>query len=543
MDAQIGIIASWLTSNDGVLSICTAILLWVVFAFFSFRRRIGPIVKGVNLAIADISGLDGEQGFAQNFEAFDEKLKQNPVFGHAWGEFEETLIKDPLMEPLAVRNTRSAGEFFNRNSAIGDRLNLRFYSALPNLLTGTGILGTFIGLVAGIWLASGGLGSNDTDTVKQALENLLNGASLAFMTSIVGLVSSIFFSWGEKHATHRLDGRIRTWNDHLDARLRRVTGETFAMTQLAESKQQTEILTQFTNDLAFQIADAFQDRMSHAIGPTMERLVSAVEEMRSDQGKRNDEALHAMLEKFSASLSGSAGQELETLGQTLSNLNDKLETQIGALGDRQEQINAASTKSIDDLSNVFKWSISQVKKGVSEAIDEVVIKVGSLVNEIGQATETAARVSGEYKEILDSTSEAVSDLNDAASTMTSLATPMAEAAVSFKRTAEDIKAASDHHQQVAAEVGQALGRIAEIQSELKDSWARYEARFDQVDASLAKVVQELVNGIDNYTDRIKEMVNGLDQHTSSIVADLAGANSELSSAVEELADTLNRHRA
>ena len=378
MKEQFDFIANAITGNYGVFVICLSIFLWALFAFIVFRLRIRPVVKGVEQAIGDIQPLKNEAEFAEHFEKFEEQLGENRILSHTWSEFSETLIKDPTIEPLAVRNTRSASEYFHRNRVIGGRLNIRFYSALPNLLTGTGILGTFVGLVAGIWLASEGLGSPDAEEVKQALQKLLNGASLAFMTSITGLITSILFSWREKHWIHKLDGRISTWNDELDRHLERVTGESLATNQLIESKQQTEILTQFTSELAFQIADAFQDRISTSLGPTLERLIGAVESMREEHGKRNDDALHAMIEKFSESLSGSAGQELATLGETLSNLNDKIEGQIGALGDRQEQINEASQKSIDDLSKVFQWSLAQIKSGIGDALEEVTTKVGTI---------------------------------------------------------------------------------------------------------------------------------------------------------------------
>jgi hypothetical protein len=59
------------------------------------------------------------------------------------------------------------------------------------------ILGTFIGLVAGIYLASTNLASDNIVLAKQAMQQLLHGASLAFITSIFGLSSSIVFSWRE----------------------------------------------------------------------------------------------------------------------------------------------------------------------------------------------------------------------------------------------------------------------------------------------------------------------------------------------------------
>lgn len=542
MKEQFDLIANTITGGFGVLIICASILLWALIAFLFFKFRISPIVKGVDLALKDIAPFKGEAEFAEHFEKFEEQLSKNNILSHTWSEFSETLIKDPTIEPLAVRNTRSATEYFYRNSVIGGRVNIRFYSALPNLLTGTGILGTFIGLVAGIWLASEGLASPDAEEVKQALQKLLNGASLAFMTSITGLVTSILFSWREKHWIHRLDSRISTWNNELDRHLERITGESIAIKQLIESRQQTEILTQFTTELAFQIADAFQDRISTSLGPTLERLTTAVERMQEEHGKRNDDALHAMVEKFSESLSGSAGQELASLGETLSNLNDKIEGQVGALGERQEQINEASQKSIDDLSKVFKWSLAQIKSGIGDALAEVIEKMGGLIGEMNKTMDGATHLSSEFKLILDNTGEAVNELNDAASSLSLLASPIADTSATFKATAEDIKTVTERNEEISSQIGQSVSNITDLQTELKDSWARYEERFEQVDASMAKVMQELLMGLESYTERVKEFVSGLDKHTSSIVSDLAGANSELSTAVEELTDSLTRVR-
>ncbi|TOQ08322.1 hypothetical protein CGH04_20465, partial [Vibrio parahaemolyticus] len=69
---------------------------------------------------------------------------------------------------------------------------MRYFNSVPNKLTGLGILGTFLGLVAGIYLASSGIGSNNIDEAKGALSHLLDGASLAFLTSIAGLITSMF---------------------------------------------------------------------------------------------------------------------------------------------------------------------------------------------------------------------------------------------------------------------------------------------------------------------------------------------------------------
>lgn len=533
-------ISAGITSGTSVLLVSTAIVIWALIAYLRFRSGMSPVVSAVNQAVVDISRHDGESGFVNGFHEFEERMQQNPIMCHAWNEFSETLIKDPLLEPAGIRNTRAASEHFSRNSVIGDRVNLRFYNALPNLLTGSGILGTFIGLVAGIWLAGRGLASSDTEVVKQALQQLLNGASLAFMTSIAGLISSILFSWHEKHVVHNLEAGIRKWNEALDSRLIRVTGESLATQQLAESRQQTIVLGQFTSELAFQIADAFQDRISASLGPTLERLVTAVEEMRTDQHKRNDDALQGMLEKFSSSLTSSAGRELSTLGETLATLNDKLEVQVSSLAKQQEDINNASTKSMNDMSRVFQWSLDQMKTGIKDALGEVEDTVSKLMSEMATVVDNATTLGKEFSQILENTGEVVTNLNDAANTVSSATEPMLESVSDIKSATYEIKNVADINGQIANQINESVSRIGVLQSDIKDSWSRYEERFDQVDASMAKTMRELVTGLETYTERVKVFIKGLDEHTSSIVKDLAGASSELSSAVEELGDTLTR---
>ncbi len=61
---------------------------------------------------------------------------------------------------------------------------------MPSHLTAVGILGTFLGLAAGIGMAAEGLTASAQQAVTQALKQLLAGESLAFVTSILG----IFFS-------------------------------------------------------------------------------------------------------------------------------------------------------------------------------------------------------------------------------------------------------------------------------------------------------------------------------------------------------------
>ena len=563
-------VAELITSPIGVSVVCVSIVCWALMAYIVFRVRINPVIRELHKVLRGLSPSTENQKFAEEFEQYNESVRRSPVLQHIWHEFDETLIKLPDSEPPAIRNTRGAGEYFTQAAVIGNRLNLRFYNALPNLLTGTGILGTFVGLVAGIWLASKGLASPDAETVKQSLQDLLHGASLAFWTSIAGLITSILFSWREKHLIHKLESLRGQWINMLDSRLDRVNSELLSQDILTESRDQTIVLKSFTTDLAFQIADAFQEKVSTSLAPLMDRMVTAVEGLRNDQQQSNDSALQVMMEKFSESLTGSAGQELTRLGDTLNDLNDKLGSQIAAMSERHHEIEDASRKTVGQLSSVFNSGIEQFRTEVSASIKEITTGLGGVVTEmseqirnatkeatdrfsqitrefdnaIGNVKESlggAAELAGKYHEIISKTEETLVAVNEANASLGGIVEPIQEAASQFGATSTKMQGVAEKITVTSTELSRAVANIGELQDDIKSVWQNYQARFEGVDTGLAKVFQELDDGLGRYTQTVKGFIEGLDQHTSSIVSDLAGASSELNSAIEELSDTLGRH--
>lgn len=96
-------------------------------------------------------------------------------------------------QPRRLRNTCDPAIYFCDASVVQPAIHTRFFDAVPTQLVGLGILVTFVGLAAGVGLASGSLASAEPAEIQLALSQLLNGASLAFMTSIFGLGSALGF--------------------------------------------------------------------------------------------------------------------------------------------------------------------------------------------------------------------------------------------------------------------------------------------------------------------------------------------------------------
>lgn len=152
-------VAGFLTSLFGVGMFSSIIALVALFTyFFGFLRRTRSLARSIEQANQELQSFEGAASFASGFESFDTSIRKNTLLSNIWHEFRETLIfPKPEEQRQVIRNSQEASFFFNEHSIIHPRINLTFYNTFPNYLTGAGILGTFIGLVFGIYLAHKGL--------------------------------------------------------------------------------------------------------------------------------------------------------------------------------------------------------------------------------------------------------------------------------------------------------------------------------------------------------------------------------------------------
>ena len=73
--------------------------------------------------------------------------------------------------------------------------------SMPGILTGIGILLTFLGLTVGVF----GLDPTDAEQLTDSVKKLLGGMSLAFLTSIAGIGAALWWTWQHRDASARFD--------------------------------------------------------------------------------------------------------------------------------------------------------------------------------------------------------------------------------------------------------------------------------------------------------------------------------------------------
>jgi hypothetical protein len=425
-------IGTFLKDNLSSIIPSLLILLVGVVAWIRLRGKLIPVEAGMEQALAILmkETRSTVEGFAAEFEDFDAVMRKHDILAHSWSEFRKTLILPASGERLVIKNVVDASAFFNVSSILGGRVNLRFYREVPNYLPGLGILGTFLGLTIGIYGAKSHLTSGVEAETLTALTNLLNGAALAFLTSIAGLVGSLGYSTLEKRRIHYLEKQIDVWCDALDARLERVTLEHLSSEHLHQAKQQTIQLQRFNTDLAISITAALDETLANRFAPlmgqTLEALdalrrerregdshlvaelapilhesVDAIRALRSDKHDTNVELLKGMAQSFKETLTASAGGEMDAIARTLQDLTAELKgaagTISGAGANAGRDLESATRAATEHLHHSMVEMVEMMAKrqADSEAIArETSVRLEAQMGKIASALETAAGDAG-----------------------------------------------------------------------------------------------------------------------------------------------------
>jgi hypothetical protein len=156
-----------------------------------------------------------------DLQILDVEMNKEPLFRGLWEKFRMTLILERVpwfLEPRLF-STRGAEEVLTQEALLANRVNLPFYSQFPSLVTGMGLLLTFLALFVGL----GKLHAEGSEIV--GIQGLINGLAGKFLTSIVGLIVANLFTFIEKPMVSRLMHAHHTFLGLIDQLFPRKTME------------------------------------------------------------------------------------------------------------------------------------------------------------------------------------------------------------------------------------------------------------------------------------------------------------------------------
>lgn len=215
--------------------------------------------------------------------------EDSKVTGPLWEEFDESLVYSSNNNRLS--NTLDAEHFFNSYTLAYGLTSSRLLAAAPTFLTAIGVLGTFLGLTLG--LKGLQINAGDVETLKAGISVMINGAAVAFMTSIWGVALSLILNLFEKLIESGVLKEIRNLQQKIDYLYPRLPAEQ-SLVQIAaatdESKEALQELHERIGDrlqetitgMSDSMQCAFTDAINTVMAPAIQSLVSNTNQQSTD---------------------------------------------------------------------------------------------------------------------------------------------------------------------------------------------------------------------------------------------------------------------
>lgn len=290
-----------------IIILILGIFGWALYRLINRLGRASRIMKQASATLSDMMLTS----LYKDYDTNKPRLLAIPCFGEMWREFDKSLEKDPKGERLTAG--ADPEQVFDEERLIHQFCRQSSIQAIPPILTGLGIFGTFIGVYIGLH----GFQSGSTEALETSIDTLMGGMSAAFLTSLWGIGAGLLLSivinryYSSARKNHRaLLGIICQFfsYDHGESYLGRLCGTT------------EEMLTSIKNlkeDLVEPMEIAMEKAVDATISPVMSELRESVEEMTRFKKETSSAAIEKLIETFSEKITGASNHQVGALGSTL----------------------------------------------------------------------------------------------------------------------------------------------------------------------------------------------------------------------------------
>jgi hypothetical protein len=492
-------------------------------------------------------------------------LKKIPIINHYWSEFWETVVisKNRNGEDQLF-NTLDAEYFFNDENLINNQIDIRYYNAIPSILTGLGILGTFLGLMMG--LSQLDLGSSDPDKLRDGITGLLGGATIAFSTSVWGIFSSIIFNILEKKWIKKLSVVVSEIKKSIDELFDRKTPEKWLSEIYKESSEQSTQLKRFNDDLVLAMAEALEMALAQKLSPSLDKLGEAISNLNN-----------AGVQGISESIQKSAGGEFERVAEIMKGVGDSMKTTADYGQKIQADLEDSLNKNINDFSNKIEDVFKDITKSTGDQTELIKAQINDLNTTTFDTTNKVTKLVEELSEKFSNNMEQatlsineerksvgrlLSQVNNSIESMKELMTEAGLVADTFKDSSQPVKEAvsfltnqvkemsrlqndfMESSQSSTENWNSSIEKMETMLSHLntglndtKDLWSGYKDNFDNLREDLNSIFKSMDEGLIEYrkvtANGLQEQLALFDNHMSNGMGALQGAIKELSEAVED----------
>jgi hypothetical protein len=515
---------TFLPQNGAELSTLFIVLLIGVAGVFSLTFLIHFIKTQMNLSWLkkQLNGLNRDNILHKRDTLFSAAKSKEAGVGHLWLEFDETLVEVKTSSGVFLRNTLDAGHFFNTHTLAKQVTENRLIAAVPGFLTAIGVIGTFVGLQLGLAGLNLGAGASVGD-MQIGISNVVDGAKVAFLTSVWGVALSVLFNFGEKWLEQRIRNRIRRLEDSIDRIFPRIRPEDQLQVIAENGAESRETL----QGLAEKIGDKMQEAMvtaTQGIQSSLEKSLSeimapAINKLVDETSQGNQKALEGLLQRFMDGFGAQGTQQRQALDDVSSKVNDSVDAMRNSMTEFVNQLKHSQLDSgerekelISSISNQVSQLVEQ-SNGIGKQLTNFVEQqVSGLSRAFAEREQTSAR---REQELVAKISEQVSDLVNGSREQGEMLTSFVEKQINglSNTFADREQTSARREQELVAKISEQVSELvagSREQGEMLTSFVEKQvgelsSTLEKREQTSAQREQELVSRI---SEQVSELVTG-----------------------------------
>ncbi len=356
---------------------------WAYYSYFISRKK----VSGIKSALA---GLSAESLHERRRDILNSIKQVDEESGRLWREFDESLVASD--QAPFLRNTLDAEHFFSTHTLSRGLTENRLIAAVPGFLTAVGVIGTFLGLTIGL---SGLQLGGDTAVLTTGIQTMISGASVAFITSVWGVATSLIFNVFEKILERKIRSKIHDLQNQIDYLYPRITAEQ-SLVQIVEYNKNTDEAIQV---LAEKIGDKMQEAMDEvstsinsSLKDALESIMApAIESLVNNANGGAQTALDGLMERFLEKMgdAGSAQQEMmQSASSDVTAAVGGLSTELSGFVDGFKTQSTEINKNLGDQFSKMDEREKERAAHQEKQLNDLAERSQQLMNQLGTSLKT-----------------------------------------------------------------------------------------------------------------------------------------------------------
>lgn len=477
-----------------------------------------------------------------------------------WSEFDESLVITE--DQKRIFNTLDASYFFNAKTLASGLTGSRLLAAVPSFLVALGVLGTFVGLTIGLSGLDGT--SDEVETLKRGINELISGATVAFMTSVWGVFFSLVLNFIEKLVEGNVLNKISKLQQRIDELYQHIPAEQSLLNIAEYSKESKHALQELHERIGDRLQESLSgmsDAMQHAVTDALNTVMApAIQALVSNSSEQSSQALTALVEQFMSSMAsvgreqgGQMQQAAADVNTAVSSIGERLDYLFTNLSEQQNQ----QLELAKQQSSQFSSQLQEITSSADQKQEQLEQRFGQLMSSLSSQIEKQLVATQSHDEQRQAAFK--QQINESSTNQTALLEQLSQSVSKQVQSMTEVGAERDKNfENIVSNVMEKLD--AQLASQVDAAEGREQGRqqrFNEQLEAVAKQQQELLMGMASavsttqqqslaMSQQHQQLLDRLQQSTEAVMTSSKNMNSSanqlglLSTNVSQASDMLGQ---